>query len=115
MQESIRQQNHAAQVLAQQGYGIEQLPRVHDRKSPDFLIEGRIFDCYSPQSDTALDGIRSKLRQKIQKKQADRFVVNLEQSQFSEAEVRQHLLRTAPSGLREVLVVKNGTVTRVWP
>jgi chemotaxis protein histidine kinase CheA len=114
-QESIRQQNQAAKVLAEQGYQIEQLPRVHDRKSPDFLIEGRIFDCYSPRSDTGLDGIRSKLRQKVQKKQADRFVVNLDQSQFSEADLRQHLSRTAPGGLREVLVVKDGIVSRVWP
>lgn len=43
------------------------------------------------------------------------LVVNLDQSSFSEADVRKHLARTAPSGLKEVLVVKDETVNRVWP
>ncbi|GLY13149.1 hypothetical protein LWF15_14440 [Kineosporia rhizophila] len=55
------------------------------------------------------------MRQKIGKRQADRFVVNLDESQFSEDQLREFLARKAPSGLREVLAVKNGAVSRVWP
>jgi hypothetical protein len=115
MQNSIRIQNRSAEIIAAAGYRIRQLPKSADSVSPDFEIEGRIFDCYAPAPNTSKDSIRNKIRAKIRREQARRFVVNLERSQVSVEELRQHLTRTAPSGLQEVLVIKHGAVVRAWP
>jgi hypothetical protein len=55
------------------------------------------------------------MRDKVRDRQADRIIVNLERSEFATDALRQHLARTAPSGLREVLAIKHGVITRVWP
>jgi len=115
LQESIRIQNQSARIIAAAGYRIRQLPKSDEQKSPDYEIEGRIFDCYAPGSDTKADGIRTKIRAKLRSRQADRFVVSLERSPISVEELRGHLARMAPTGLQEVLAIKNGAVRRVWP
>lgn len=51
----------------------------------------------------------------LKRGQAVRFVVNLNRSRLTAEHVRHHLSRSHPSKLKEVLVVENGLVTRVWP
>jgi hypothetical protein len=115
VQESVRIQNATAAVLAVAGYRIRQLAKLHDQPSPDYEIEGRIFDCYTPRSSRTIKGVRTKLSEKIKNGQADRFVVNLDLSPHSPDDLRQHLSRNVPSRLREVIVVKNGVISHVWP
>jgi Contact-dependent growth inhibition CdiA C-terminal domain len=91
------------------------LPKVRDQPSPDYEIEGRLFDCYAPRSSRTLKGIRTKLSEKIKSAQADRFVVNLDLTPHSHVDLRQYLILDAPSRLREVIVVKNGVISHVWP
>lgn len=114
-QDDVRMQNEAADVLARSGYRVRRLPEVPGRKSPDFEIEGRLFDCYSPRPSTSVDGIRTKLRDKIGDGQAERFVVDLDRSPLEPADLRRRLAVMAPRRLREVLAVKSGVVHRVWP
>ncbi|GJD48578.1 hypothetical protein OPKNFCMD_1300 [Methylobacterium crusticola] len=53
-QQGIRRQNEAANALAFARFHVEHSPETTARdnlnsfKDPDFRIEGRIFDCYSP-------------------------------------------------------------------
>lgn len=53
-QQSIRRQNEAADALAFAQFRVEHSPTIEPldglkaSKDPDFRIEGRIFDCYSP-------------------------------------------------------------------
>jgi Contact-dependent growth inhibition CdiA C-terminal domain len=115
VQESVRIQNATARMVAAAGYRIRQLPKVPDQPSPDYEIEGRTFDCYAPRSSRTLKGIRTKLSEKIKKAQADRFVVNLDFTPHSPDDLRRHLIRDAPSRLREVIVVKDGVISHAWP
>ncbi|WP_239079951.1 hypothetical protein [Paractinoplanes brasiliensis] len=91
---SIEMENSAAAVLAAQGWRIKQNPSdeeiaqarqaTGDRgdpiKKPDYLLEGRVFDCYSPTNPNKPPyGIWSYVRdEKIIKLQTQRVVINLQ-------------------------------------
>jgi hypothetical protein len=111
----VRYQNRAAEDLARAGYRIRRLPPDPNDSSPDFEIEGFIFDCFTPRPTTKPSGIRNALRAKIRKGQADRFVVNLDRSDLIAKNVRDYLERYPSARLKEVLIIKSGIVTRVWP
>jgi hypothetical protein len=114
IQEALRYQNEAAVTLACAGYRVRRLPRSDTESSPDFEIEGRVFDCYTPRHHTPADAVRTKLRQKSHR-QAARFVLNLDRSGLDPAQIRRRLQAKPPRGVREVLAVRNGTVIRIWP
>jgi Contact-dependent growth inhibition CdiA C-terminal domain len=115
LQESLRLQNHSAQVLATAGYRVRQLEEVPRQVSPDYEIEGRRFDCFTPERHTSPDGVRSRLAKKVKAGQADRFVVNLDRSLLEPEDLRRQFARQRPSGMKEVLVIKGDLITRVWP
>ncbi len=87
-------ENSAAVTLAQEGWLIRQNPtpdevararsesgdRGHPAKNPDYLIEGRVFDCYSPRNPAKTPyGIWGYVRdEKIEPLQTQRVVINLE-------------------------------------
>jgi hypothetical protein len=113
---SIRRENEAADILANEGYKVEQNPKVPGGKNPDYLIEGKVFDCYAPQSDNARSILSHIANDKIGKKQTERIVVNLEGSR-----VQRHMLRKALNdnpidGLKEIILIdKNKNVVRFYP
>ena len=47
------------------GYGIK------PDKNPDFLINGRVFDCYSPQSSTKPDGVIDNIAKKTESRRIE--------------------------------------------
>lgn len=50
---SLIRENEAAETIAKNGYNIEQDPVIEGTtRNPDYLIEGEIFDCYSPAENT---------------------------------------------------------------
>lgn len=50
---SLEMENKAAETIAKNGYDIEQNPIVNNSsRNPDYKIEGKIFDCYSPDTNT---------------------------------------------------------------
>jgi hypothetical protein len=114
-QEALRYQSATAKALAEAGYRVRQLPKVEGEASPDYEIEGQIFDGHTPEAETSVDNIRTTLRRKMKKKQADRFVVNLDRSSHTADDLRQLLNRNPPSRLREVLVFKNGVFVHAFP
>jgi hypothetical protein len=82
--------------------------------NPDFDVEGRIFDCYTPNRGTTADAAVTRIRKKS-KLQASRFVVNLDRGGLEVDDLRGRLAASRPSRVLEVLVVRNDAVSRVWP
>ena len=51
---SLLRENESAKTLAQKGYDVEQSPLIEGTtKKSDYLIEGKVFDCYAPDSSKA--------------------------------------------------------------
>jgi hypothetical protein len=61
---ALIRENEAADVLAKYGYVVEQNPTMPGSKNPDYLIEGKIFDCYSPREGTSVRNIGSTIAKK---------------------------------------------------
>ncbi|MGW4325801.1 GNAT family N-acetyltransferase [Nocardia sp. NPDC004573] len=115
-QRGLQRQNEAAVVLARAGFQVEQHPDESGARLPDFRIEGRIFDCYSPTTGK-VSNICFEIRRKVYvKRQADRIVVNLTDSAVDPVELSLALRRHLIPNLREVLAIdRHGTVLRLSP
>ena len=60
-----RRENELAEVLAREGYDIEQNPPTRaDGKNPDYLIEGQYVDCLAPNTNK-VGSIYSRIQEKI--------------------------------------------------
>ena len=119
---AIQRQNEAADTLARMGHDVEHQPTVlpTDRgvdpnKNPDYRIEGKIFDGYSPQQDTPARSAYATIRDKVDDHQAPRILVNLDDSLLDVADLRQWLVEHPIQGLEEVLVVRSDTVQQIFP
>ncbi|HET6484595.1 MAG TPA: hypothetical protein VFG35_31770 [Actinoplanes sp.] len=111
----LRRENESADVLAQNGYDVQQNPPTKPNgKNPDYLIEGEYFDNYAPQTDN-LDNIRTKLSNKVSEDQADRLVLNLDDTSRSMADIADMLRRKPIADLKQILVVQDDTVVRFFP
>lgn len=110
-----RRENETAQVLAQHGYDVEQNPPPKPNgKKPDYKIEGEYFDCYSP---TAVDPgrVRDGMSAKVKAGQADRLVLNLDDTPVSLDQVREVLARRPIANLKEVIVIRSGEISPLFP
>ncbi|MEG5145350.1 hypothetical protein QUB27_21635 [Microcoleus sp. AT8-B6] len=105
----IARENESAEILSKAGYNVEQNPTVSGTRRPDYKIEGRIFDCYAPITSDP-NKIISALKDKIVKGQADRFILNLDDSKVSLADILVHLNRYPAPSIREIIVVRGGTI-----
>lgn len=113
--------------MADQGYDITMLDEVNggngygikESSNPDFLIEGKVFDCYAPTVDTRVDNILRNITTKT-KTQTERIVLNLDQfAPEKVTEITQGILRKGnPNGdlknSKELFIVKDGKITRVF-
>ncbi|MEJ8548508.1 hypothetical protein [Brevibacillus borstelensis] len=123
----IKKQNETADFLADQGYDIKMLDEVDGGNgygikvgsNPDFLIEGKVFDCYAPKPDGKVQSIIKEIAGKT-KNQSGSIVLNLDNfSDEKVTEITETILRKANSNgdlkrLEELLMVRNGTITRVF-
>jgi uncharacterized protein YukE len=111
----LRRENESADTLARHGYDVEQNPPPKPNgKEPDYKIEGEYFDNYAPRSND-LDNIRDQVSKKVKGGQADRIVLNLDDCPRSMDDIRGVLERKPVDGLKEILVVKDGTVVPFYP
>jgi|GEM_PF-2636794 len=125
----LERQNESANVLAEQGYRtvmLDELPNgngfdgngygINPNKSPDFIIEGQVFDCYAPIS-TNLNTILKMLRDKTTN-QARRIVLNLNDYPFEKrTELIEFILSQTHKDLKylnELLVIEGRQVTRTY-
>ena len=112
----LQRENEAAVLLAQQGFDVEQNPAAKPNgHRPDYLVEGKYFDAYSPRSDD-LQTIRGQVEQKVAEGQADRIVINFADTPVDPQVVRDDLQRNQVDGLQEVVGIdKNGTLVPLYP
>lgn len=110
-QRSLTMENDAARVLADHGYQVEQNPpALPNGKEPDYLVEGRVFDCYAPSASKTPRGLYSAVQEKVVAGQTDRVVLNLDAWAGDLDALRTQFTDWPMEGLNEVLVVRNGTV-----
>ncbi|WP_051884370.1 CdiA C-terminal domain-containing protein [Chryseobacterium luteum] len=110
---SLILENDAAQILAKKGFDIEQNPSIKTTlKNPDYIIEGEVFDCYSPfNSNKSVRGIWSEIADKIEKDQTNRIILNLKNWNGDIPKLQKQFLDWEISGLKEVIyITKQGEV-----
>ncbi|WP_229730098.1 hypothetical protein, partial [Paenibacillus silvae] len=121
--QSLELENHAADVLAKNGYRIEQNPKVREsdgidlNRDPDFRIEDRIFDCYSPTESKGIRGIWSEVEEKVVvKQQTKNVVINLSKWAGDDASLIKQFRDWEIEGLEEVIAIKkDGKIISVYP
>jgi hypothetical protein len=115
----LRRENESADTLSRDGYDVEQNPPPKPNgKEPDYKVEGEYMDCYSPTSadpDNVRDQISSKLRDKAGNLQADRIVLNLDDSPLSNDQIKDILTRKPIADLKEIIVVRGGKSVPFFP
>ncbi|AZK49180.1 hypothetical protein EIM92_22400 [Paenibacillus lentus] len=121
----LTRQNEAADILAEQRYRIIMLDEfdngngygIAPKKSPDFIIEGQVFDCYAPNTSTSLRNILDTLRDKTTE-QARRIVLNLNDYPVEKrAELIENLISQTHKDLKylnELLIIEGRQVTRAY-
>ncbi|WP_054480255.1 hypothetical protein [Photorhabdus heterorhabditis] len=62
--------------MAQNGYHVEQNPKVIGDKKPDYKINGEIFDNYAPSS-SSVRNIWSEVKGKVDEGQTKNVVINI--------------------------------------
>ncbi|MFV2116793.1 hypothetical protein ACFHW0_31330 [Micromonospora sp. LOL_025] len=91
MRRSLELENQCADIVADRGYQVHQNPTKQEiaearsrtgdtgevAKDPDYLIEGLVFDCYSPRPSRAVRGIWTGVSDKVASQQTQRVVLNL--------------------------------------
>lgn len=115
---SLELENQAANTLAKNGYDVVQNPpKLPNGKAPDYLIEGKYFDCYSPTSSKSVRGVWSVLKdEKLDAGQADRFVLNLKDWKGDFSVLQQQFKDWPIDKLQEILVIKNdGSIFNLFP
>jgi|GEM_PF-3651051 len=114
-------QNNAADLLANKGYDVELLPNtkggnsygINSTSNPDFLINGKAFDCYSPET-LKVRNIWGTVVKKTEE-QAGRIVLNLDGYKGSMGELYKQFNTYEIPTLEELLIIKDGKVTRLKP
>lgn len=122
----IKAQNESADLLANNGYKVEMLEEkaqgngygINPLSNPDYLIENRAFDCYSPETDKSAAIIRTI--GKKTRNQAERIVLNLSYSGVTDYDelITQIISKTTETGelkhLQELLVIYDGKIIEVF-
>lgn len=102
------QENYVAAELARYGYHtVQNVIIPGSTREPDLLIEGRIFDVYTPTSSDVVN-IRNQIYRKVDEGQANRIVMNLQNSDVNLDALESYLKSKKIKGLREIIVIGRG-------
>ena len=126
----VDSENKVADRLVAQGYDVVQNPTVGPNppltperlgefgldpdRNPDLLVNGRVFDTYTPVKDDPVS-VRRGIQDKIDKKQTHRVVVDLRATTQTAESVRAALRDDPVQGLREVLILTKDGLGRAFP
>lgn len=112
---AIERENESARVLARNGYDVEQSPRPKSNgKEPDYKLNGEYADCYAPSTDNPRS-ILNNVAEKVNKDQANRIVLNLEDSRMDLSSLKRQLLEDPIANLKEIIVIRNGRPIPFYP
>jgi hypothetical protein len=108
-------ENESARTLAENGYDVEQNPlRKTNGKKPDYKLNGEYADCYAPSTDNPRS-IRDTIARKVNQRQADRIVLNLDDSHVTVDALMQQLAKDPIADLKNLIVVKGGRIILLYP
>jgi hypothetical protein len=121
----LRLQNDSALALSRAGYRVYQNPGlaeeerllagIREGKNPDLILEGRVFDVYSPTTE-AVGSITNSISEKIAGGQTSRVVVSLASSTVSRVQLARALRQDPIPGLREAIVIDGqGDIRHAYP
>ena len=83
--------------------------------SPDYLVEGRVFDCYAPAMGTRVRNMWSDVKDKVDDGQTQRVVLNLQDWGDDVGSIRRQFADWPIDGLKEVkAVTTGGRVVEIW-
>ena len=134
---SIAAENTAANWLARLGFDVHQQPTVGKRllqgsdlqarglselANPDLLINGRVFDVYSPTNPSARNIWKNILKDKLMEGQTRRIVVNISGSKVDVKDLRRQFddwpmqgeFNGNPVALEEAIFMSNGRIVGGW-
>lgn len=112
---ALTRQNEAADKLAQHGYDVQHRPEVPGSRNPDYRVNGQIMDCYAPTSDKPRN-IATEIQKKIDKDQADRIVLDMQDSPVEMSKMNAQLHDWPNPGLKEVIAIdKDGNLMHLYP
>nr|WP_089298468.1 hypothetical protein [Actinoplanes regularis] len=127
---SLDRENSVAILLAAEGYHTKQNPSKAEvaearenngdtgtpSSKPDYLLEGRVFDCYSPKPTTTVRNIWSYVEDKIQREQTQRVIVDLKEWKGDMSDIRQQFHDWPITHLKEVkAVTPTGEIVQIIP
>ncbi|MER7164955.1 hypothetical protein ABT336_02605 [Micromonospora sp. NPDC000207] len=127
---SLELENQCADLLAGKGYQVHQNPtrqqvaqaRLHTGdtgdpgKEPDYLIEGHVFDCYSPTSLKNVRGVWKEAVKKFEKGQTQRVVIDLHDWLGDLTALQRQFDDWPVPGMREVAAVtREGAIIQIVP
>lgn len=125
---ALELENECADVVAGKGYQVHQNPTSQKvaearattedagdpERTPDYLIEGHVFDCYAPTPHKPVRGIWSEVTKKVDKGQTQRVVLNLTDWRGSVGDLQKQFGNWPVPGLRElVAVTPNGSIIQI--
>ncbi|WP_434739348.1 hypothetical protein [Micromonospora sp. SH-82] len=128
MQRALQLENECADTFADAAYQVHQNPTRqeigqarHDTgdtgepdKDPDYLVEGHVFDCYSPTATRAVRGVWTAVEEKIVRKQTQRVVINLQDWTGDLGALRKQFDDWLIPNLKEVAAVtRNGEIIQI--
>ncbi|QKW15119.1 MULTISPECIES: hypothetical protein [unclassified Micromonospora] len=125
---SLELENECADIVANRSYRIHQNPtrqeiiaaRLHTgdtgeaNRDPDYLVEGHVFDCYSPAPGKTVRGVWTEVHKKVDKGQTQRVVLNLRDWNGDLTALRNQFDHWPIEKLKElVAVTPNGAIVQI--
>ncbi len=112
---AIERENESARLLADNGYDVEQNPVPIGRKKPDYKINGDYYDCLAPSTPNARNIASRIQKEKVDLGQADKIILNLEDSSVTIEAMKKQLLDWPIPRLKEVIAIKDGKLVLLFP
>jgi hypothetical protein len=112
----IMRENESARILAENGYHVEQNPlRRSNGKEPDYKINGEYADCMAPSTSNARNIAWRIKKEKVDRGQADRIILNLDDSAVTIEAMKKQILDWPIPDLKQVIAIKDGKVILLFP
>jgi hypothetical protein len=90
--------------------------RGRPESNPDYLVEGRVFDCYAPRETTVVRNVWTEAGKKSHKRQSQRVVVNLQEWNGDLGALQQQFANWPIAGMKEVkAITKDRRIIDLWP
>jgi len=113
--DALTRENESAQDLSNL-YNLFQNPKMPEgvNVNPDYRINGYYYDCYAPNGSNARNIWDYIKREKVERGQASRIVLNLDDSGVSLSDLRKQFQDWPMEGLEDMIVMKNRQPIPFW-